>query len=240
MALPKIDLPTYELTVPSTGKTIRVRPFSVKEEKLLLMAAESDKADEVINTVKQIINNCVVDGEFNVNKAAFFDVDYLFIFLRAKSIGEAVDIVLTCNNIVDGEKCGNKIDTVLDIANVEVISDPDLKNTMMLDKDKGVKMKYPNYSVVKHLEEGNVIDKKVRLITESIDNIFDKNGVYAAKDHTKEELVEFVEGLSEENFKKLERYVDNFPNFAARIQAKCDKCGFEHDVRYSDFYDFFF
>mgnify|MGYP003346924933 CR=1 FL=1 len=107
MALPKIDVPTYEYKIPSSGKTIKVRPFSVKEEKLLLMAAESDKYDEVVATVKQVINNCIIDGEFNVDKAPFFDIDFMFIFLRGKSIGELIDIKMTCHNVVKKKTCGN-------------------------------------------------------------------------------------------------------------------------------------
>ena len=118
MALPKIDLPTFELKLPSTGKTVMVRPFSVKEEKLLLMAVEAGKADDVITTVKQIINNCILEGDFDINTAPFFDVDYVFIFLRAKSIGEAVDVNMTCNNVLEsGEKCGHKFPTTIDISN---------------------------------------------------------------------------------------------------------------------------
>lgn len=239
--LPKIDVPTYTVKVPSTGKKVKVRPFSVKEEKLLFMALESKNIEDIINTVKQVINNCVVTGEVNVDKLPFFDIDYIFIFLRAKSVGETVEIRMTCNNVLDtGNVCNHTFKSNMDIANVDMVKNDEIKNDIRLDKDKGVIMKYPNYSVIKHIEDNDKVDKKTALITSSIDYIYDKKGQYSSKDYTKDQLKEFVEGLTEENYGKLEGFVDNFPAFVAKIDAKCPKCGFEHHVRYSDFYDFFY
>lgn len=236
--LPKIDLPLYNLTVPSTGESIKVRPFTVKEEKLLFMAAESHDTNYVIDTVLQVLNNCIVKGNVNLDKLPFFDVDYIFIFLRAKSIGETIDIKMTCNNIVDDKKCGNVFDAKLDIGKVEIVKQ-DISNDIKLTGDKGVRLKYPTYAMIKRLENANDIDNKTHIIANSIDYIYDKKGAYSSKDYSKEDLVKFVEDLTEENYKKLENYIDNFPAFVAVLQEKCGKCGFEHNVRYSDFYDFF-
>ena len=115
MALPKIELPAYDFTIPSSGKQIRVRPFTVKEEKMLLMAIESKAPSDIILTVKQVINNCILDGDLDVDKMPFFDIDYLFIFLRAKSVGETVAVKLTCNNVVDDKPCGNEFMAEMDI-----------------------------------------------------------------------------------------------------------------------------
>ena len=118
MALPKIDVPTYDLTFPHSGETIKVRPFSVKEEKLLLLALESKDTMEITNTVKQVVNNCIISGKYDVNKAPFFEVDFIFIFLRAKSVGESVEINLTCNNTLeDGRRCGHTFPANIDISN---------------------------------------------------------------------------------------------------------------------------
>lgn len=240
MALPKIDVPTYDLTFPHSGETIKVRPFSVKEEKLLLLALESKDQAEIINTVKQVVNNCVVSGKFDVNKAPFFEVDFIFIFLRAKSIGEKVAVKLTCNNVLeDGTTCGNVFPAELDVSKCEVVNETTSNSDIKLGGDKGVKLKYPNYSTVKKLDAGLDIERKVNIIVNSIDYIYDKDGVYSSKDHTKEELHEFVEALTEENFRKLEEFVDNTPTFAVRVDATCPKCKFEHSVRYTDFIDFF-
>lgn len=240
MALPKIDVPTYEMTVPSLGRSVTVRPFSVKEEKLLLMAAEGGKIDEITSTVKQVINNCVVDGKIDVDRLPFYDIDYAFIFLRAKSVGETQKISLTCKNKPDGEHfCNNVFSADIDIRNVEIIKE-NVANDIKLDSTKGVKMKVPNYSVVKHIEAStNDIDKKTALIVGSIDYIYDDKGTYSSKDHSKDEMFKFVEGLTEENYKRMEKFVDNFPTFVVTLDATCDKCGFEHHVRYTDFEDFF-
>jgi hypothetical protein len=243
MTLPKIDVPTYWVTIPSTQKEIKVRPFSVKEEKLLLMAAESKDVHMIVDTVKQVINNCVIEGDaFDMEKLPFFDVDFLFIFLRAKSIGETVELNLTCNNEVDGHKCGNVIPVSLDIANATIKRDESIDKDIRLDKNTGVIMKYPPYSLMKELESTGELDQKTEIITSSIDYIYDTKGsIYRiGPDFTKKEMKDFVESLTEVQYKKLERFVDNFPVFVVKLEEKCGKCGFEHKIDYTDFYDFFF
>lgn len=240
MALPKIDYPMYDITLPSDGRTLNVRPFTVKEEKLLLMAIETENADDITKTVKQVINNCVITGDVNVDKLPFFDIDYLFIFLRAKSVGENVEVNLTCNNVIeDGTVCGNMFPTQLDVSQIEIDRPEDIKDDIKLTDVMSVKMKYPNYAAMKRIEE-NEVDIKTNMIANSIDYIFDENGKHLAKESTKEELSEFVESLTEKDYKKLEEFVDNTPKFLVRLEATCPKCGFDHKVRYSDFYDFFF
>lgn len=238
MALPKVELPSYEVTIPSSGQTIRVRPFTVKEEKMLLIAVESGVQAEIITIVRQVINNCMLDGEIDVDKMPFFDVDYLFIFLRGKSVGETVEVKLTCNNLVDTGICGHQFVADMDIANVELIKE-DVEDDIKLGPQTGVKMRYPNYTIMRKVEELPEIDKKTFIIASSIEYVYDKNGMHSHKDYTAEELKEFVEGLTEENYKKLENYVDKFPMVATKIDTTCPKCGFEHKVRYTDFFDFF-
>lgn len=240
MALPKIDVPIYELKIPSNEKTIKVRPFSVKEEKLLFMALEANKLDDIVTTVKQVINNCIIEGEVDIDKLPFFDVDYMFIFLRAKSIGEKIEVRMTCNNEVDDRICGHIFNADLDINNCEIIKDDEVTNDIKLDDKRGVKMKYPGYSIVKHIENANPVDQKTMLIVNSIEYIYDGKTMHSSKDYSKDELKKFVEDLTEENYNKLARFVDNFPVFLVTLDAKCGKCGYEHHVRYSDFYDFFF
>lgn len=241
MPLPKIDVPTYELKVPSTGERITVRPFSVKEEKLLLMAVESNDMNFVIDTVKQIIGNCIVKGEVNLDKVPFYDVDFIFIFLRAKSIGESVEVKMTCNNVLDnGNVCNNVFEADMDIANCEVVKDKEISNDVKLDSARGIKMKYPSYATIKRLESNTNIDLTTSMIVNSIEHIYDGKQIHSVKDYTKEDLKEFVEGLTEAQYKKLEHYVTNFPTFVVKLEATCPKCHFHHKVRYSDFYDFFF
>jgi hypothetical protein len=237
--LPKIDLPTYDVKIPSTQEEIKVRPFTVKEEKLLLMAVESKDIQEIIKTVKQIINNCLVKGNVNIDKLPFFDIDFLFVFLRAKSVGETVEVSLTCNNVVDGKTCGNVFEADMDIGNCELEQKEGISKDIKLSDSQGVKMKYPNYSMMKHVEAGNPVDQKTNIIVNSIDSIYDGKGIYSHKDYSKEELKEFVENLTEENYNKLQDFVNNFPSIMVKLEATCDRCKFHHTVRYSDFYDFF-
>lgn len=239
--LPKIDVPTYKIKIPSSGKEIKVRPFSVKEEKLLFMAVESGNLSDMIDTTKQVINNCVISGEFNVDRAPFFDVDFLFIFLRAKSIGESVEVNLTCNNTLDdGKRCGHTFPTEMDISNHEILFNDRVVSDIKLDANNGVRMKYPTYSLVKSLDEAPDVEKKTKIIINSIEHIYDKKGVYSAKDYSSKELQDFIEGLTEEKYSLLEEWVDSFPTFVVKLVSDCPKCGFHHEVRYSDFADFFY
>lgn len=238
--LPKIDLPTYELTLPSTGKKVKVRPFLVKEEKLLLMALESDDDLEIVNTTKQIINNCIVSEKIDVNALPFFDIDYLFIALRAKSIGEKVDIKYTCKNVVNGEACGASFDAEMDVSNVKVIKDESIADIIDLKNNIKVKMKYPSYTTMKLImDNDNILDKKIKLIANSIEYIQNKESIITTKDVTKEELEQFVGDLIQEQYKKLEHFIDNLPSFVVQSTATCKKCNFVHNLEYSDFTSFF-
>lgn len=238
--LPKIDVPIYTIKIPSSQKEIKVRPFTVREEKLLLMAAESNSVDDIITTSKQVLNNCIITPGIDVEKLPFFDIDYLFIFLRAKSVGEAIEVNLTCNNTLEnGNRCGHTFPTKMDISNCETMVDESISWDVKLDAKSGVRMKYPSYSLIKKLENTGDLDRKTTIIINSIEHIYDKKGLYSAKDYSSKELKDFVEGLTEEKYKKLEAFVDNFPTFVVRIEADCPKCSFHHSVRYSDFTDFF-
>ena len=243
MALPKIDIPTYTLKLPSTGEELVVRPFLVKEEKLLLLAAESKDEEEIIRTTKQIITNCVISGDIDVDKLPFFDIDYLFIALRAKSIGESVDMRYTCNGIDEetGNQCGNKFDAKIDIGNVEVIYYNGTEKEIALSGGVKLYMKYPTYALMKAVAVENMpIEKKIVIMSGSIEKIVEKSSVYTSKDFTRDELKVFIEGLTQEDFKKLEKFVDAFPSFVVLSESKCNKCGFDHKIRYDDFSSFFF
>jgi hypothetical protein len=241
--LPTIDVPVYTVKLPSSGVELKVRPFNVKEEKLLFLAVEANNSEDLVNTAKQVIANCIIKGSVDFEKTPFFDIDFLFIFLRAKSVGEKIEIDMTCNNTLDnGNRCGHRFETQMDISNCEIVrAEEGLSDNIKLDKERGVVMKYPSYSIIKHIDSvaKNDIDKKTAIIINSIDHIYDKKGVYSSKDYSSKQLKEFVESLTEDNYKKLEVFVDNFPTFVVRIEADCPACGFHHVVRYTDFLDFF-
>lgn len=241
MDLPKIELPIYELKLPSSGKLIKVRPFIVKEEKLLLMAVESKDNNEIINTTKQIISNCILEGNVNVNTLPFFDIDYLFIALRAKSIGEKIPIQYRCTTIMpDNEECGAFFDSEIDISNVEIETNNQVSDEINLDSGVTVKMKYPTYSIMKNLSAKDpALTNKIKVISHCIDMIVKGKRVHSSRDLSEGELLGFIESLTQKNFKKLEEFVDNFPSFYIGVQHKCENCGTEHSLRYTDFLDFF-
>lgn len=238
--LPKIDLPTFTLKVPSTGKEATFRPFVVKEEKLLLLASESNDSNEIIKTTKQVINNCLVSGDLNVEKLAFFDVDYLFVALRSKSIGETVDLKYRCNRKIDDADCRQLFDVKLNIASYEVYgADPEKLN---IDLQNGVKlkMKYPTYTAMKLVNSAtNPFDKKIDLLINCIDIIYNKDEVLTAKDFSKEDLKGFIENLSEAQFRKLDEFINDLPFFQFTSEATCPKCGFNHKIKVQDFESFF-
>ena len=241
MALPELMVPIYELTIPSSGKEIKVRPFLVKEEKLLLMAAESEDDQEIINTTIQIIKNCIVEGDVNVDKLPFFDVDYLFIALRAKSIGETVDMSFICNNEVDNVPCSHKFEAAIDIANATVNIDESISSDVKLTNTVSVKLKYPPYSVVRMIkEDDDIIERKIKILMSCIDYIVDKDKVLSSKDYSKEELRSFIENMTEEQFNKLDPFISNFPTFQVNLEKECGKCGFVHQIEYKDFNSFFY
>eukprot|EP00697_Spironema_sp_BW2_P016224 gnl/Spiro4/7369_TR3861_c1_g1_i1.p2 gnl/Spiro4/7369_TR3861_c1_g1~~gnl/Spiro4/7369_TR3861_c1_g1_i1.p2 ORF type:complete len:247 (+),score=24.63 gnl/Spiro4/7369_TR3861_c1_g1_i1:8222-8962(+) len=170
----------------------------------------------------------------------FFDIDYLFIALRAKSVGESIDIKYTCNNVVDGNACGAVFPATIDITNCKVVKDDTISNEVLLPGQIKVKLKYPNYSQIKAiLDDENVIDKKIKLVVASIDYIQEREKIISLKDTTPEELTTFVESLTQEQYHKLEHWIDNFPSFVITSEATCKKCGFKHQLEYNDFDAFF-
>lgn len=237
--LPKINLPTYEIKLPSNGKIINFRPFVVKEEKLLLMALESGDENEIIKTTKQIVNNCVL-GDIDVDKLPFFDIDYIFIALRAKSVGESIEIKFTCNNVIPNTSnmCGTVFPANIDIVNCKIIKDDNIKDTIYLTGTMYVKMKYPSYTTMRTIFN-DFEDSNINMMAECIDMVVDGDTVYTKKDYTKEELYDFIDNLSQQQYKKLEQFINNFPSFVITSDATCPKCNFNHKLEYDDFTSFF-
>jgi len=234
-----LGLPQYELTIPSNGNKITVRPFLVKEEKLLLMALESGDNVEIINTTKQVINACILSGE-TVDSLPFFDVDYLFIALRAKSVGDSVEIKFTCKNKTDKGICGNVFPASIDVANCKVRKQKKSEFDIILTPTVSIKMRYPNYHTMKVASlESNPLTSKIAIIAGSIDHIRDGDKVFSHKDVTPEDMIGFVESLKQDQFSKLEDFVNSFPSFVVTAEAKCDKCGFDHRLEYDNFESFF-
>lgn len=238
--LPKIDVPTYEMKLPSNGQEVTFRPFLVKEEKLLLMAAQSKDTQEIIKTTKQVLNNCVV-SDIDINTLPFFDIDYLFVALRAKSVGEKIEVNYLCLAPQDdGSKCQGNFKVNLDILNIGVEKDEDQVMDIQFHNDLMFKMKYPTYEVMKTIsDKDDTLEMKTKVIMACVDKIFANGQYYTNKDFTPDELRGFIEGLTQEQFKKLEDFTNNFPSFYVKGEGQCPQCGKYHNVRYKDFINFF-
>lgn len=231
MALPKLEVPTYELVQPSTGKKIRFRPFLVKEHKLLLTMVEADD-QEIVRMVKEIIDVCTFK-KLKINSLPHFDIEYIFMKLRAKSIGEKVDVVVTC------AKCGDKYDSQFDIENLTVESKGDFTNKIMLTDTVGIQMGYPSFDhVVKVFQDGNV-DNIFEIVRECIVGIFDGENFYEAKDQSKEEIDDFLSSLTKEQFDKIEDFFVNAPKVVQTMESDCTTCGFHNVSRIEGIQNFF-
>lgn len=233
MALPKIQTPIFELNLPSSGQSVKYRPFLVKEQKLLLMALESDDNNAMLIAIKQIINNCAVD-EVDVDKLPIFDMEYFFLRLRAKSIGEEIDLNLIHSTGVNakGKECSHTTRMKLNLLDVEVEKTANHQDKIVIDDDTGlgVKFKYPTSDLAKNFNEvkgKTEIDLASEAIINCIDYIFDKDTIYKKEDSNKDELIEFLENLSQAQFQKLSQFFDTMPKLTHRVKWKCAGCGEE-------------
>ena len=190
MTLPKINAPTYELTLPSSDRKIKYRPFLVKEEKLLIIAMESENLKEIATAVKQVISNCILTRGIKVEKLSTFDIEYLFLNIRGKSVGESVDVLLTCPDDND-----TQVPVTIALSDIQVQKDPEHSTTVQLDDQYFMKMRYPslNEFVKSNFVEGDAeIEQSFDMIANCIDQIYTEEESWAGTDHTHKELVEFI------------------------------------------------
>jgi len=231
MALPKIDTPIYELDLPLSKKHVRFRPFLVKEQKNLLMAMESGDSKSIEQNVKQVLNNCTVTENIDIEKLPVLDVEYYFLNLRARSVGEIVENKYRCDNQVDGSACGNIMETSLNLLDIKIEGVKENDDVIQLTDTISIKLKYPEFSVINKLSKlTDVSDIAFEMIADSVEYIFDGEQFYYAKETTTEELVEFIESLNQQQFAKIEDYFANLPKLEKKIDMKCSRCGFEHKL----------
>jgi hypothetical protein len=240
MALPKIDVPTYEIELPVSKTKIKYRPFLVKEQRNLLMAIESSEASTIQQNIKDILYNCTLTEGVDIEKLPIIDVEYYFINLRAKSVGEVVESRYRCNNEVDNKECGNIMEKDIDLTQIKVQMNDDISPEIQLTPNISVKLKYPEFGVVKDsLKYDNINDITFNMIAQSIEYIYDGQQFYYSTESTSEELIEFVEGLNQEQFSKIETFFNNLPKLKEKLDIKCSKCGFEHKIEVEGLESFF-
>jgi hypothetical protein len=226
MALPMSSTPTYTLTIPSTGKEVKYRPFLVREEKALMMAQQSEDPIVMVNTLKDVIKTCVV-GDFNADEIATFDLEYIFTQLRAKSVGETVDLIFPCD-VCEDEKA--RVQISFDITKLQVEKSPDHNNKVHLFGDVGVVMKYPTMQVLKKLQnlDVNNLDDLFKIVAECIDYIYQGDELFYGKEQTQEELLDFINNLTSEQFAKVQKFFETMPRLKQEVNYNCPVCNRAH------------
>ena len=236
MPLPKISTPTYELEIPSTKKKIRYRPFLVKEEKILILAIESNSMKDISRAIKDVLKNCILTKGVKIDELPTFDIEYLFLNIRSRSVGESIDLVITCPD--DNE---TKVNTQIYIDEIQVKTDKDHNPDIKLDDTYTMRLKYP--SLDQFIDENFNFDvdkdNSFDIISSCIDMVFSDEEAWEAKDCTKKELLEFVERLNSAQFKEVEKFFDTMPQLSHEIEVENPKTKVKSTVTLEGLASFF-
>ena len=240
MPLPKISTPTYELELPSTGKKIKYRPFLVKEEKILILALESENIKQITTSIKSILKECIQTRGVKIDTLPIFDIEYLFLNVRGKSVSEALDLVVTCPD--DGK---TTVPVKIYIDEIKVIKNSDHSNDIKLDDKLTLRMKYPSLDeFIKNnfdfssRDEG-ALEQSFEIIATCIDQVYNEEESWAASDCTKKELLEWVETLNTNQFKLIESFFTTMPKLSHTLKVKNPKTKVENDVTLEGLSSFF-
>ena len=218
MPLPKISTPTYELVLPSSNKKIKYRPFLVKEEKVLILAMESQDTSTVANAVKDVLASCILSRGIKVQKLSTFDIEYLFLNIRGKSVGEKIEVMVTCPD--DGK---TQVPTSINIDEIKVIVDEKHNKDIKLDDQYTLGMRYPsldefvknNFATAADVSVDDTFD----LISSCIDQVYSEEESWTAADCTKKELSQFVESLNSNQFKEIETFFETMPKLSHTVKV---------------------
>ena len=229
MPLPKIATPTYQLELPSTEKTVTYRPFLVKEEKVLVIALESEDTKQITNAIKAVLKSCVLTKGIKVETLPTFDIEYLFLNIRGKSVGEELDVTVICP---DDEK--TELPLKIDLDDIQVQKSEDHTNKIKLDDNLMMELKYPSLDqFIKSnfdFNEKNAMDQSFQLIASCIDKIYNEEEVWASADCTKKEMNEFLESMNSSQFKEIEKFFETMPKLKHEIKVTNPNTGVESDV----------
>ena len=228
MPLPKIATPTYELVLPSSNRKIRYRPFLVKEEKLLIIAMESEDQKQITNAIKNVISNCILTRGTKVEKLSTFDIEYLFLNIRGKSVGETVEVIVTCPD--DGE---TQVPVVIDLDAIKIQTNPDHHNDIKLDDQLTMKMKYPSLGefVKNNFDVENIgVSESFDMITACVDQVYNEEESWTSSDCTKKELTEFIEQLSSKQFKEVEKFFETMPKLSHKVKVVNPNTKVENEI----------
>ena len=229
MPLPTIATPTYELELPSTGKKIKYRPFLVKEEKLLVLALESEDTKQISTAIKAVLKNCIQTRGVKVDNLPTFDIEYLFLNIRGKSVGEELEV-----NIICPDDKVTEVPVVIDLDDIQIQKVDDHTNQIKIDDSIMMEMKYPSLDqFIKNnfdFNEGNQMDQSFDLIASCIDKIYTEDEVWSTADCTKKEVKEFLESMNSSQFKEIEHFFETMPKLSHTLTVKNPKTKVESDV----------
>jgi hypothetical protein len=229
MPLPKVSTPTYELEIPSIKKTIKYRPFLVKEEKILIIAMESEDPKQITEAVKDVIGNCIITRGIKVDTLATFDIEYLFLNIRGKSVGETAEVLITCPD--DGK---TQVPVTINLDDIKVEVNDEHSRDIQLDDNLSVRMKYP--SIQEFIKNNFIrndqisVDDTFGVITSCVEQIYNEEESWSASDCTKKELSDFLESLSSKQFKKIEKFFETMPKLSHTINVKNPNTGLENKI----------
>lgn len=234
MGLPIVATPKYEITIPSTGQKVEYRPFLVKEEKILLLASETKDEREQVRAMKEAIKNCTFE-KVDVEKLAPFDIEYIFLKLRSKSVGETVEVSVSCD-----ENCKESVKIPIRLDDIEVKFNPQFTNRIQLSENIGVLMRYPSYDDLIRLSEvqkNQDTNGIMEFIASCIETIFDKKEVYKTSEYSKKDVIDFLEQLSQLALRKLMNFFEYMPSVEKTVKYNC--CGKEKEVTLKGAQSFF-
>ena len=232
MPLPKINTPTYELTLPSNRKKVKYRPFLVREEKILVLALESEDQKQITDAIVQIIGDCLITKNIDVTKLPTFDIEYLFLNVRSKSVGETVEVNVTCPD--DGK---TKVETSINIDDIKVVKDKNHKLIVQLDDKYSMKLKYPtldqfieNNFDFEMAAPNESVSAAMSMLSSCIDMIYDDEESWDASESTKEELDEFIDQLNTKQFQQVEEFFRTMPKLSHKLKVTNPQTGVESEV----------
>jgi len=229
MPLPKIATPTYELELPSTGQSIQYRPFLVKEEKVLVIALESEDNKQITTAIKAVLKSCIITKGVKVESLPTFDIEYLFLNIRGKSVGEELEVNVICPD--DGE---TTVPVTISLDEIEVQKDENHSNKIKIDDSIMMELKYPSLDqFIKNnfdFNDKNAMDQSFELIASCIDKVYTEDEVWATADCTKKEVKEFLESMNSQQFKEIEAFFESMPKLSHTIKVTNPKTKVESDV----------
>lgn len=232
MSIPKLEVPTFELKLPSTNAKVAFRPFLVKEHKALLMAKDASE-EEIARVVEEIVDICTFK-KLNIKSLAHFDIEYIFMNLRAKSISEKLDLVITCTN------CDTRNPFSVNIPNIQVQKSPDHKTKMMVTDNIGIEMKYPRYSQLAEVAENPNEESLFNLLISCVKGVYSSSGDYhEVTVDDKQELREFFETMTVPQYEQIKQFIETMPKLSHREEVKCSKCGTLNYARLENLTNFF-